>query len=60
LFSHLARAIYKRNPSALARSDYSFTLEQLTSYDSIDEAREALVTHKIDALLRESVEEWGK
>lgn len=60
LFSQLARAIYRKNPSALARSDYAFTLEQLSSYDSIDSAREALVTQKIEALLRESVDEWGR
>jgi hypothetical protein len=60
LFSHLVHVIYKKNPSALARSDYSFTLEQLTSYDSMDAARDALVTHKIEGLLRESVEEWRK
>lgn len=60
LFSRLAHAIYQRNPSALARSDYSFTLEQISTYASIDEARNALVTLKIEALLRESVDEWGK
>jgi hypothetical protein len=60
LFSRLARVIFRKNPAALNRSDYSFTLEQLSSYDSIDMAREALVTHKVEALLRESIDEWGK
>lgn len=60
LFGQLVRVIYVKNPSALPKSDYSFTLEELTRYASIDEAREALITHKIESLLRESVDDWAR
>jgi hypothetical protein len=60
LFGQLARAIYTKNPGALPKSDYSFTLEELSKYSSMSEAREFLVGHRIEALLRESLDEWGK
>jgi hypothetical protein len=60
LFGQLARTIYVKNPSALSRSDYSFTLEELAKYASIDDAREALITYKIESLIRESLDEWAK
>jgi len=60
LFGQVARAIYVKNPSALPKSDYSFTLEELSTYHSIDDARDFLITHRTEALLRESPDEWNK
>ena len=44
LFGQLMRVIYVKNPSALPKSDYSFTLEELANYASVHDAREALIT----------------
>jgi hypothetical protein len=60
LFSKLARVVCQHNPSALPKSDYAFTLEELTQYSSIDEAREVLITRRIDSLLMESIDGWAK
>jgi hypothetical protein len=60
LFGQLARVIYAKNPGALPKSEHSFTLEEMSTYGSIEEARDALVDRKIEALLRESPDEWAK
>jgi hypothetical protein len=60
LFSQLVRVVYVKNPVALPKSDYSFTLDELARYDSIDQAREALIARKIESLIREGLDEWGK
>jgi hypothetical protein len=60
MFGSLARSIYRRNPTALARSDYSFTLEELERYESIDEAREELINRRVDGLLADGVDGWLK
>jgi hypothetical protein len=60
LFGQLVRTVCNYNPSALSRSEYSFTLEELSQFSSIDEARQALVTRKIEALLMESIDGWDK
>jgi len=60
LFAGVARTIYQHNPAALQQSEYKFTLEELTQYSTIEEAREALVTRRIEALLLESVDGWSK
>lgn len=60
LFSKVVRCVYDRNPTALSKSDHAFTLEELSQFSSIEEARQALVSQKIDSLLRESVDAWLK
>jgi hypothetical protein len=60
LFGQLARVIYAKNPGALPRSDHSFTLEEMSTYGSIEDVRDALIARKIEALLRESPDEWAK
>jgi hypothetical protein len=60
LFGQLAHAIYAKNPAALPKSEYSFTLEEMSNYSSIDDARDALIVRKIEGLLRESPDEWNK
>lgn len=60
LFGQVARAVYTKNPAALSRSDHAFTLEELSTFSSIDDAREYLISRKIETLLHESLEEWNK
>jgi hypothetical protein len=60
LFGQLAHVIYAKYPSALSSSDYSFTLDELTKYTSIEDARESLIRRRIDSLLRESLNGWDK
>jgi hypothetical protein len=60
LFGQLARAIYAKNPRALPKSDHSFTLEEMSTYGSIEDARNALIDRKIEALLKESPDEWDR
>lgn len=60
LFGQLVHVIYAKYPSALSASDYSFTLEELTKYPSIEDAREHLIRRRIDNLLRESLTGWNK
>jgi hypothetical protein len=60
LFGQLVHVIYAKYPSALSSSDYSFTLEELTKYASIEDARGSLIRRRIDNLLRESLNDWDK
>ncbi|GGT58228.1 hypothetical protein GCM10010177_13250 [Actinomadura citrea] len=60
LLSAVAREIYRKNPSALQRSDHEFTLEELNTYATIEDAREALIFRRIESLLMESVDNWIK
>ncbi|MFD9612169.1 hypothetical protein ACFWWS_22695 [Streptomyces sp. NPDC059083] len=60
LFGRLARVVYEKNKAALNDSDYSFTLEQLAQFESIEGAREFLIERRLSALLRESVDGWEK
>ncbi|WP_157853455.1 hypothetical protein [Streptomyces xanthophaeus] len=60
LFASIARSIYDVNTSALNDSDYSFTLQQISEFSSIEDAREYLVERKAAALMRESIDGWEK
>lgn len=60
LFGQIARAIYAVNSSALNDSEYSFTLQELAKFSTLDDAREYLIERRISALLRDSVDGWDK
>jgi hypothetical protein len=60
LFGRLARTIYAVNTSALNDSEYSFSLQELAGFASLDDAREYLAEKKVSALLRESIDGWEK
>ncbi|MGV9237492.1 hypothetical protein, partial [Streptomyces nigra] len=60
LFGKLAQEIYKTNKSALNDSDYSFTLQELAQFDSLEDAREFLIERRVSALMRESVDGWDR
>jgi hypothetical protein len=60
LVGDIAREAFKVNKTALSKSDYEFTLEELSNYDSIEEARAELVNRRVDSLLLGSVDDWSK
>ncbi|MFE3607836.1 hypothetical protein [Streptomyces goshikiensis] len=60
LFGRIARFIYEVNSSALNDSDYSFTLQQLSDFSSVEDARDYLIERRIAALMRESIDGWEK
>jgi hypothetical protein len=60
LFGQVARVVYGKHPEALPKSDHSFTLDELSSFESIEGARDFLVTRRIESLMRESADEWSK
>ncbi|MFF4859045.1 hypothetical protein ACFY2N_29635 [Streptomyces rubiginosohelvolus] len=60
LFGKLAEEIYGVNKSALNNSDYTFSLQQLGDFDSLEDARQFLVERRVSALMRDSVDGWDK
>ncbi|MEU6275778.1 hypothetical protein ABZ871_25700 [Streptomyces populi] len=60
LFGKMAQVIYEVNRSALNDSDYSFTLQELAAFESLDEARQFLVERRVSALMRDSLDGWNK
>jgi hypothetical protein len=49
---------YRLHPAALGGDEKEFSLDDLTEYGSIDDAREALIARRVDAKMRDSFEEW--
>ncbi|NUV80290.1 hypothetical protein [Streptomyces sp. CAI-155] len=60
LFGKLAQEIYAVNKSALNDSEYSFSLQELAQFDSLEDAREFLAERRVSALMRDSVDGWDK
>ncbi|MFE2486116.1 hypothetical protein ACFXGR_23020 [Streptomyces mirabilis] len=60
LYGNMAQRIYHVNKSALNDSDYSFSLQELAEFESLDEARQFLIERRVSALMRESVDGWDK
>ncbi|MFJ5887636.1 hypothetical protein [Streptomyces californicus] len=60
LFGKLAEGIYRVNRSALNDSDYSFSLQQLADFETLDDARQFLVERRVAALMRESFDGWDR
>ncbi|MFE3017821.1 hypothetical protein [Streptomyces sp. NPDC059256] len=60
LFGRLAERVYRVNKSALNESEYKFSLQELAEFASMDDAREFLVERRIAALMRDSVDGWGR
>jgi len=59
LIGSVARHSFKVNKVALEKSEHEFTLEELSKYDSIDEARNELINRRVDALLGGGVNDWS-
>jgi hypothetical protein len=60
LFGRMAQEVYGVNKSALNDSDYSFSLQELAEFDSLEEARQFLIERRVSALMRDSVDGWDK
>lgn len=60
LFGRIARSILQINGAAFNESDYGFTLQQLTEFESLDDAREYLIERQVSKLLYESIDGWDK
>ncbi|MEU4271272.1 hypothetical protein [Streptomyces sp. NPDC026092] len=60
LFGRIARAILDINRAAFMDSDHGFTLQQLSEFGSLDDAREFLIERQVTKLLYESVDGWDK
>lgn len=60
LVGSIARHALTINKAALEKTEHEFTLEELSKYDSIDEARGELINRRVEALLLGSVDEWSK
>jgi hypothetical protein len=59
LIGAIARHSFAINKAALEKSDHEFTLEELSKYDSIEEARNELISRRVDALLGGGVDDWS-
>jgi hypothetical protein len=59
LMGSIAREAFKVNKTALEKSDFEFTLEELSKYDSIQEARNELVNRRVEALLGGGIDDWS-
>lgn len=60
LFGRLVQEVYKVNKAALNDSDYSFSLQELAQFRTLEDAREFLIERRVSALMRESVDGWEK
>jgi hypothetical protein len=59
LVGSVARHAFKVNKTALEKSEHEFTLEELSEYDSIEEARNELISRRVESLLLGSVDDWS-
>lgn len=58
--AQLFHLFLNEHPGAAGMSEPFFSLEALSSLQTIDEAREALIEHKVESLMRESLDTWLK
>ncbi len=58
--AQLFHIFFNEHPGAAGMSEPFFSLESLSSLKTIDEARGVLIEHKVEALMRESLETWLK
>jgi len=60
LVADLVHTFYRTFPEAAANDDKVLSVNQLKSFDSIDEAIDYVVSRRVDDLLRGTLEEWHK
>ncbi len=58
--AQLLHLYFRAYPGAAGMSDPFFSLAELTSLQSIDDAKDVLIEHKVETLMRESLEDWLK
>ncbi len=60
LVGSLARSLYGQFPGALSASQRSFTWDDISSHESLENLREHVIDRAVDDLLRESCVGWMK
>jgi hypothetical protein len=58
--AQLLHLYFNKHPSAAGLSDPFFSFETLASLQTIDDAKEVLLDHKVESMMRESLEDWLK
>lgn len=56
--STLLHQFYSTHPAALNAKEKQFTFDELSKFDTMDDARSYIVSWKVENLLRGSVEDW--
>ncbi|MFD8990653.1 hypothetical protein ACFVZ4_21645 [Streptomyces goshikiensis] len=59
-FGRVARSLIEINPSAFSDSDYRFTFQELSEFESMQDARDFLMERQVSKLLYESLDGWDK
>lgn len=49
---------YKENPGIVGAKEKQFSLEELNSFDSVEDARDFLIEKTVETILRGSIEDW--
>lgn len=60
LIADLAHHFFRRAPGALGGDDKVLSARELLAFASIDEAKEFIISDRVDDLLRGSAEDWRK
>lgn len=58
--SDLAHAFYAIEPDATSNDDKVLSVNELKTFDSMDEAMQSVISQRVDDLLRGSIEDWRK
>jgi hypothetical protein len=60
LFADLVHLYFKLVPESTSTDDKVLSVNELRNYESIDEVLNAVVSRRVDDLLRQNLEEWGE
>src|SRR5205823_3234934 len=60
LLSRILSRQFELFPRLLARSEQQFSLEDLQAFATIDDARDAAVERRVDAIMRDSFDDWDR
>ena len=58
LIAQLVHLFFNTYPSAAGMSEPFFSLDTLASLQTIEDARELLIDHKVESLMRQTFDEW--
>jgi hypothetical protein len=58
LIAQLVHLFFDTYPSAAGMSEPFFSLDTLASVQTIEDARELLIDHKVESLMRQTFDEW--
>lgn len=58
--AQLVHLFFRKYSDAAGLADPFFSFEMLVSLNTIEDAREALIEHRVEALMRQSLEDWTR